>query len=126
MSKDGKIETVAKPAPKITVADVFADERMRTIKEHEAENPDFVYSWAFGPEVAKSGPGRFKEVVKGVEHGNDVLVRMPRDVYEQKVAIEHERSYQSVAKLRGLNTDDEWKTGNLKQVPKAKVEGKKQ
>lgn len=110
-----KIKTAAKVAPKITFEDVFGDDRVRIIKDHESKDPENVYMWEFGPEIAEKGVGRFKEVVKGTEHGSDVLVRMPRDVWEKKRDIETERSYQSTARKRGFNPDEVYSTGNLKQ-----------
>ena len=110
-----EIKTVAKVAPKITFEDVFGDDRLRIVKEHEAKDPDSVYMWEFGPDVASKGAGKFKEVVSGVEHGSDVLVKMPRDVWEKKRDIETERSFQSAAKKRGFNPDEVYSTGNLKQ-----------
>jgi hypothetical protein len=113
-----ELKTKAKVAPKITFDDVFRDERMAIIKEHEAKDPDNVYFWDSAQSVSKSGPGRNKEVV-GVEHGNDVLLKMPRTIHEQVRAIEEERSYQLTAKGRGIKSEDEYKTGELRKTPKS-------
>jgi hypothetical protein len=112
-----ELKTTAKVAPKITFDDVFGDERMAISKAQDAANPEFVHIWMPQIDVTKQGPGKNREST-GIEHGNDVLVREPRAIYEQKRLIMEERSYQTAAKTRGLSGDEVFSTGNMKQFAK--------
>lgn len=113
-----KLETSAKVAPKITFDDVFGDDRMKMELEWDAKEPEFKHFWMSSLEVSKSGPGKHREVVSGVEHGNDVLVRTPREPYAQKRQIMNQRSFETAAKMRGIAKDEAYSTGNLKQFAK--------
>jgi hypothetical protein len=104
-----------KVAPKITFESVFGDDRMRMEKEHDAESPEFKHMWMSKIDVDKEAPKRGGEVVAGVEHGNDVLVKIPMDVWQKRRDIETERSYQMASKARGQSKDESYSTGNLKQ-----------
>lgn len=107
-----------KVAPKITFESVFGDDRMGIEKEHDESNPEFKHMWMSKEDVDKEAPKRGGEAISGVEHGNDVLVRIPRDLWEKRRDIETERSYQMAAKARGTSKDETYSTGNLKQFAK--------
>lgn len=104
-----------KVAPKITFESVFGDDRMSMEKKHDSENHDFKHMWMSKADVDKEAPKRGGEVVNGVEHGNDVLVKIPRDLWEKRRDIEVERSFQMASKARGQSKDETYSTGNLKQ-----------
>jgi len=117
IDKVEKMKTTAKVAPKITFDDVFGDERVRISDENDTANPDFKHIWMSQLEVSKNGAGKNREST-GIEHGNDVLVREPRENYDKKRLIMEERSYQTAAKTRGLSGDEVFSTGNMKQFAK--------
>lgn len=123
--KKEDVKVSAKQAPDIEIGvDVLVDDRSRIASEHHKANPEFRYSWQSSTDAQAGRLGRHLEVVKGVEHGNDVLCRMPIEVYKKRRGIEAERSFQMTAKQRGVNPDEVYKTGNLRQMARRK--GKKE
>lgn len=117
-------KVIAKVAPKITFQDVFGDDRIAMENMHDKENPEFKHMWMSRMDIDKELQRKGGEVLSGVEHGNDVLVRVPRELWEQRRDIETERSYQMAAKTRGTSKEESYSTGNLKQFsrpPKSQV-----
>lgn len=108
-------KVTAKVAPKITFNDVFGDDRIAMEKTHDEQNPEYKHVWMSRMDIDKELQRKGGEVVDNVEHGNDVLVRIPRDLWQQRRDIEAERSYQMAAKARGTSKDESYSTGNLKQ-----------
>lgn len=112
------VKSVAKLAPKITFESVFGDERKMLEDKHDEENPEFKHMWIDKPSLDVTLQRLGGEVVSGVEHGSDVLVRVLRDSWQKKRDIETERSYQMAAKARGTAKEESYSTGNLKQFRK--------
>lgn len=108
-------KVTAKVAPKITFNDVFGDDRVAMQKAHDEQNPEYKHVWMSRLNIDKMIQRNGGEVVDKAEHGNDVLVRIPRDLWKQRRDIESQRSYQMAAKARGVSKDESYSTGNLKQ-----------
>ena len=91
-----------KKAPSIEVEDVFRDERKALLERLDTESPDFVHSYQ-SPNVKQSeldrkGQEAVQEDGKPVIHGDDIVVRQSRELFERRRGLEEARSLK-VAKM---------------------------
>lgn len=96
--------TARKQAPDIEVVDVFSDERADKLKALESKDNDFVYSYQDSNVTASRLSVLKQEVVKDesgetIKHGNDIVVKTPRKVFEGARALESERSFQMAKRI---------------------------
>ena len=101
-TQDKKVERP--PAPKVTISNPFLDERAELIKQLEKDNPDFVYMCQREDIPERKLKQLSQEVVtdpdgnKVMSHG-DIVVKVPRAVWEEKQLIEGERSRQMIESI---------------------------
>ena len=104
-------KTKRKKAPEV-IEDVWYSERSDLQKKLNEENPDWVYAYQRHNVTERELARNDQEVVKTEEGevmalGDSIVVRTPREVWEQKREIQHERSRLSAATTVSRQEDDE-------------------
>lgn len=86
-----------KPAPSVSVRDLFVDDRSDILERLDADNPEFVHAFQRHDvdqfTLARNG----QEIVKDkdgvvIHHGFDPVVRMSRKLLDAKLRLEQRQS----------------------------------
>lgn len=113
-----------KAAPIDFVKNPFYDERAYIAELEERKNPDFVYMYQKRDVDKWELQMKNQEVVlkddgSPVNHMGDPLVRVPREIHEEKKRVSNEFSIKQATRIR-KNADQELATEDMRKTAKPK------